>query len=66
MGLVFSNALSFARFRQIADSIEGDPGLLEIPLRNIDRWIANGASVVHRLKQWRDLVVDARRSHEGN
>jgi hypothetical protein len=65
MDLVFSNEMSFARFRRIADKIEADPALLEKPLRNIDRWIANGSDAVHRLEQWRGLILSAQRSPEG-
>jgi len=63
--LTFSNEASFARFRAIADKLEADPGLLRIPLENIDRWIANGSDAVHRLEQWRTIVLRAQESEEG-
>ena len=34
----------------IADKIEADPSLLDIPLANIARWLANGHSAVQRLE----------------
>ncbi len=48
--------------RMIADKINKNPALLEIGLQNIDRWIANGASQVHRLEQWRTLILEAKKS----
>lgn len=65
MELTFSNEGSFARFRAIADKIEADPGLLEIPLANIARWLAQGNSAPHRLEQWRAIVLEAKRSADG-
>jgi len=50
--------------RLIADKIENDPALLEIGLQNIDRWIANGATQVHRLEQWRTWILEAQNSPE--
>ncbi len=34
--------LAFRQFCLIADKIEADPGLLQIPLANITRWLGNG------------------------
>jgi len=65
MELTFSNDASFARFRAIADKIEADPALLRIPLENIERWIANGSDAVHRLEEWRGIILAAQQSAEG-
>ncbi len=44
----------------IADKIERQPHLLEIPLRNIERWLAQNHSAPHRLEQWRQIILEAR------
>ena len=44
----------------IADKIEAEPGLLDIPLANIERWLARGHSAPHRLEQWRALIQEAK------
>src|SRR5258708_1391998 len=45
----------------IADKLEVDPGLLSIPLANIDRWIAKGVlSNPSRFLRWRDLIGRAK------
>ena len=49
----------------IADKIEAQPGLLEIPLANIERWLAQDHSAPHRLEQWRQIILEARASAEG-
>ncbi len=51
--------------RLIADKIQADPTLLQTGLDNIDRWIANGSTQVHRLEEWRALILNARKSEEG-
>ena len=53
------------RFECIAEKIEREPGLLEIPLANIARWLAQGHSAGERLEGWRDMLVEARDSAEG-
>jgi hypothetical protein len=53
------------RFALVADKIEADPALLEIPLANIDRWLARGHTAVSRLEQWRTIVLEARASCTG-
>lgn len=53
------------RFERIAEKIEREPGLLEIPLANIARWLARGHSARERLEGWRDMLVEARDSSEG-
>lgn len=50
--------------RLIADKIKTNPTLLEVGLQNIDRWIANGATQVHRLEQWRAMIREAQKSPE--
>jgi len=57
--------VSADRFRLIADKIEADPALLEIPLENIARWLSNGHSAVKRLEGWRQMIHDAKASPEG-
>ena len=57
--------VSAERFRLIADKIEADPKLLEIPLANIERWLLQGHSAVERLGQWRTLLLEAQASPEG-
>lgn len=52
-------------FRFTADKIEADPGLLEIPLANIDRWLAFSQSSVKRLEQWRSIILEAKASAIG-
>jgi len=49
----------------IATKIEADPSLLEIPLANIDRWLAQDHSAAHRLEHWRALILEARASAGG-
>jgi len=49
----------------IADKLKREPGLLRIPLENIDRWIANGHTAPHRLEQWRQIILRAQASAEG-
>lgn len=53
------------RFERIAEKIGREPGLLEIPLANIARWLAQGHSARERLEGWRRMLVDARDSTEG-
>lgn len=52
------------RFERIADKIESEPGLLEIPLDNITRWLAQGHSARERLEGWRRMLMEARDSSE--
>lgn len=57
--------VSADRYRLIADKIEADPSLLDIPLANIARWLANGHSAVQRLEGWRRMILDAKAGPEG-
>jgi hypothetical protein len=57
--------VSADRFRLIADKIEADPSLLDIPLANIARWLGNGHSAVTRLEGWRRMILDAKSSEVG-
>ncbi len=57
--------VSADRYRLIADKIEADPSLLEIPLANIARWLGNGHSAVKRLEGWRQMLIDAKAGEEG-
>jgi len=47
------------RFWLIASKIEADPGLLELGLANIERWLARGHSSVTRLNGWRRIIRGA-------
>lgn len=51
-------------YRLIADRIENDPGLLQIGLENIDRWIANGSDQPLKLEEWRGRILAAQHSKE--
>lgn len=53
------------RYRLIADKIEADPTLLDIPLANIAHWLANGHSAVKRLEGGRSMILAAKTSREG-
>jgi len=53
------------RFERIAEKIGREPGLLEIPIANIARWLAQGHSARERLEGWRDVLVLARDSSGG-
>jgi hypothetical protein len=53
------------QYEIIADKIEADPELLDIPLANIERWLKQDHSAPHRLKEWRRFIVAAKRSTEG-
>ena len=57
--------VSADRFRLMADKIEADPALLEIPLDNIARWLALGHSSAARLEEWRAKILDAQSSPAG-
>ena len=59
------DTVSADRYRLIADKIEADPSLLDIPLANIARWLGNGHSAVKRLEGWRRMILDAKDSREG-
>lgn len=57
--------LAFRQFCRIADKIEADATLLEIPLANIVRWLANGHWAKRELAQWRTWLEEASRSQAG-
>ncbi len=57
--------VSAERYRLMADKIEADPTLLEIPLANIARWLSQGHSAVKRLEGWRSMIHAAQTSREG-
>lgn len=52
-------------FDAVAAKIEQQPGLLKIPLRNIERWLAGKHSAPHRLEQWRSLILKAQANDVG-
>ncbi len=54
----------------VADKLEQadaapQAALLQIPLDNIGRWLANGHTAPHRLEQWRQILVRGQESPEG-
>ena len=61
----FNNEGSRRRYLKMADKIETDPALLDIPLDNIARWLAQGISAPHRLEDWRRIIVAARETPAG-
>ncbi len=63
---VFINPLIYQRYLFMADKIERQPELLEIPLANIERWIAmDRLGDVRPLIQWREMIERAQASSEG-
>ncbi len=57
--------LAFRQFCRIADKIEAEPALLEIPLSNIRRWLGNGHWATRELAQWRSWIEEAQGSPAG-
>ena len=53
------------RFERIAEKIERQPELLEIPLANIARWLAQGHTARERLEGWQRIIGEARDSEAG-
>jgi hypothetical protein len=39
--------------------------LLQVPLQNIDRWLANGHTAPRRLEHWRQVLIEAMGSEQG-
>lgn len=63
---VFINPLIYQRYLFMADKIERQPELLEIPLANIERWIAmDRLGDVRPLIQWREMIEGAQASGVG-
>ena len=63
---VFLNPLIFQCDLFLAAKIERQPELLEIPLKNIERWIAmDRLGDVRPLIQWREMIERAQASGEG-
>ena len=64
--LAGQNPLVFQRWMFLAEKIEGDPQLLAIPLRNIERWLAEGRiGNPWALEKWRDIIDAAKASEAG-
>ncbi len=63
--LIFTNEASYRRYLKMADKIEADPVLLDIPLANVARWLAQDHSAPRRLEQWRGIILAARESPAG-
>lgn len=58
--------LIYQRWLFLASKLEGDVGFLEIPLRNIARWIEGGRlGSDWALVEWRGMIERARGSEEG-
>lgn len=57
--------LEHAYFCYLADKFERDPALLDIPLKNIERWTQRGHWAVKRLGEWKKLIVHAKQSDGG-
>ncbi len=56
----------YQRWLYLADKLEGNPDLLEIPLQNISRWKAAGRlGNDWALEKWRHLIENARHNEEG-
>ena len=49
----------------MAKRLKGSLGCLKFPLANIERWLAQDHSAPHRLKQWRQIILEARASGQG-
>jgi hypothetical protein len=63
---VWVNPLIHESWLYTADKIERQPELLEIPLRNIERWIAmDRLGDVRALILWRETIEKAQASAEG-
>jgi hypothetical protein len=62
---VWLNPLIHERWLYTADKIEGNPALLEIPLKNIARWIEMGRlGDIRPLVLWRERIEKAQASQE--
>lgn len=57
--------MEFAYFCYLADKFEADPGLLNIALETVNRWLSKGSSNPVRHHQWRELIEQARLSTQG-
>lgn len=55
----------YQKFCLIADKIEADPALLQIPITTVDRWLAGGHRAHARLAEWKSLLHEAQQSVEG-
>jgi predicted Rossmann fold nucleotide-binding protein DprA/Smf involved in DNA uptake len=63
---VWLNPLIYQRWLFTADKIERQPELLEIPLRNIERWIKmDRLGDVRALIIWREMIEKAQATKEG-
>ena len=58
------NPLVLQRWRFVADKIESDPGLLEIPLQNIRRWLGSDRiGNPWALREWQGIIEGATALH---
>lgn len=60
-----ANAARLKMYRLIADKLERQPGLLDMSLENIARWIANGSTQQDKLREWERLILLAKETPEG-
>ena len=54
--------MAHRQFCLIADKIEADPALMEIPLANITRWLGNGHRAFRELCRWWDWIQAAQQT----
>ncbi len=46
-------------FQLISDKLERQPGLLDVCLENVVRWIANGSTQQDKLSEWKRMILQA-------
>lgn len=51
--------IEHAYYCYLADKFEADPTLLDIPLKTIDRWLAQGHWAAPKLEEWRTVIEAA-------
>lgn len=57
-----ANELDRLLFSAVACKLDEQPSLLEIPLQNIERWVARGHPDAQRLLEWREKIHEAQSS----
>jgi hypothetical protein len=60
-----ANAARLKMYQLIADKLQRQPGLLDMGLENIARWIANGSTQQDKLREWERLILRAKETPEG-
>ena len=61
-----ANDLNLLIFSSIAQKLDEDPSLLDIPLQNIERWVARGHPDAQRLLAWQEKIKEARSSKKAH